>query len=200
MDNTVRKTGARTRWEWFREKAQTRRAEWWLGAYSFFETVILPFPTDPFLALMVLVNRSRAVWLTLWTTLTSFAGSVFLYAVTVFFYTALVQPLVAAFGMEGIVNGVSAQVSAYTFGAVLFGAFSPLPYTPVVIAAGLLRVDFIPFALGAFLGRFVRYALVTALTLLFGIELLKRVGKAATILTIVALATGLFFFAVRAFF
>lgn len=185
-------------WKWFQEKATTKNAEWWLGTYSFFETVILPFPTDPFLALLVLANRHRAVWLTALTTLTSFAGSLFLFAATVFFYTTLVEPLVNAFGMQAFVTSASATVAAYTFAAVFFGAFSPLPYTPVVIAAGLLQVNVIPFALGAFLGRAVRYTLVTTLTLLFGITLLKRIGKVATILTVIALAGAALYFAFTA--
>jgi len=186
-----------TRWEWFQEKAKSKHAEWWLGTYSFFETVILPFPTDPFLAVMVLVNRSRALWLTFWTTLTSFLGSVFLYGVTVFFYHFLVEPLVVTFGMESIVAQVSAQVSSYTFVTVLFGAFSPFPYTPVVIAAGLLRVDFIAFCFGAFLGRALRYTLVSVLTLFFGVTLLKRVGRIATVATVVLVAIAALYFLIQ---
>lgn len=182
-------------WKWFQEKAATRNAEWWLGTYSFFETVILPFPTDPFLALLVLANRHRAVWLTVLTTLTSLAGSLFLFASTVLFYTTLVEPLVHAFGMQSFITSASAAVAAYTFAAVFFGAFSPLPYTPVVIAAGLLQVDIIPFTLGAFLGRAVRYTLVTVLTLLFGMTLLKRIGKVATILTALAVVGAALYFA-----
>lgn len=186
-----------SRWEWFRKKAQTKHAEYWLGLYSFFETVILPFPTDPFLALMVLANRTRVVWLTFWTTITSLAGSVFLYGVTVFFFSTLVEPLVAVFGMEGLVEAAADQVNTYTFIAVLAGAFSPFPYTPVVIAAGLFQVNFITLALGAFLGRLARYTLVSAVTLFLGITFLKRAGRIATILTALAIVFGALYFFVQ---
>ena len=134
------------------------------------------------------------MYLTFLTTVTSLAGSLFLFGATALFYTTLVEPLVHAFGMQGFVTSASSAVATYTFTAMFLGAFSPFPYTPVVIAAGLLRVDLIPFALGAFFGRAVRYALITALTLLFGITLLKRIGKIATILTaIVVVGAALYF-------
>ena len=171
------------RWEWFRERAQTRHARMWLGVYSFFETIIIPFPTDPFLAIMVHADRARAVWLTVWTTLTSTLAAAVGYALAYLAFNILVAPFAAQLGIEGDIARAAESVNQFTFFATFIGAFTPIPFTPVIFAAGFLKVNFFSFVLAAFVGRGIRYALVTLVTLFFGIAVLSRLSKLTTQLT-----------------
>lgn len=164
-------------WEWIEERARHPRAVWWLGWYSFLETVLLPVPTDIFLAIMVLANRARAAFLTLVTTVTSIAGAAIGYWVAAFFFTLVAAPLISFFGMEDAVLGAAETLQGYTFIAIFLGAFTPFPYTPVVFAAGFLRVDFVAFIAASIAGRSIRYAIVALLTLVFGSAVLAHLSK-----------------------
>lgn len=170
--------------EWFRKKSQTKAAEWWLAVYSFFESVVLPFPTDVFLSLMVLANRTKAIRLVVITTLSGVFGAVVLYVSTILFYNVLLEPFVIRFGIEGAIAAASDSIQEFTFIATFIGAFTPIPYTPVILAAGLLRADFFAFVLASLAGRGLRYAIVAAVTYFFGAEVLPRLTRFMSVATI----------------
>lgn len=180
--------------EWFRGKAQTPHARAWLGTYSFLEALILPFPTDVFLALLVYADRKRAVWLTTLTTLTSVLGAMAGYGLAFFFYDIAVAPLASHIGLAQVLE-IAEHLDSVAFIAVFLGALTPFPFTPVVFAAGLLHVNFFTLILASFFGRAIRYSLVTIITLFFGVTVLPRFGRIATTFTIVlcAIAAALLF-------
>lgn len=192
----VIQAGTAERWEWFKERAQTRHARMWLGAYSFFETILIPFPTDPFLAIMVHADRARAVWLTVWTTLTSLIAAAAGYVLALLAFNIFVAPLAASLGIENQIAHASESINQFTFLATFLGAFSPIPFTPVIYAAGFLNVNFFSFILGALVGRGIRYALVTLITIFFGMTVLSRIGRLSTqatiILVVIAIIAGVF--------
>lgn len=184
------------RWEWFSQKAQTPHAEVWLATYSFFESILLPFPTDPFLAVMVYANKRRWVWLAVITTLSSVAGAVVGYIVAYFLYSTLGAPLADLLGVTEQIQSLSQTLRDYTFSATFIGAFTPIPYTPVILAAGFLKANFFLFILASILARGLRYGLVAVLTYVFGVSIVPRLGKWAntiTILGIVVLCFALLF-------
>lgn len=175
---------ASRRWEWFKEKATTKSAYWWLGAYSFFETILIPFPTDVFLAVMVHTNRARAVWVTVWTTLTSLAAAIVGYAIAYGAYETLGQPLAAQLGIADQVVEVARTFDTYTFAATFIGAFSPIPFAPIILAAGLLKANVVVFIVATVLGRGLRFSIVSFITVFFGVSVLPRLGKIALQATI----------------
>lgn len=177
-------TRAADRWRWFKDKAHTKRAYWWLGAYSFFETILIPFPVDPFLAVMVHANRARVVWVTLWTTLTSLAAAVVGYLIAYSAYETLGHPLAVHLGVADDVTRLASSLDTYTFLATFIGAFSPIPFTPIILAAGLLKADFVVFVVATFVGRGLRFAVVSFVTVLFGVAVLPRLSAFALRVTI----------------
>lgn len=191
----------RDSWSWFKQKSQTRSALWWLAGYSFFESVILPFPTDVFLALMILADRTRTVHLVAVTTLAGVAGAVALYALVRLAYTPLIDPILVWLNAGSAIEHAAASVSGYAFAAVFLGALTPIPYTPVVIAAGILGVDLATLVFASIAGRGIRYAAVAFITRLFGLATLSRLERYAAFITVVlALAlVAAFFFVVNAY-
>jgi membrane protein YqaA with SNARE-associated domain len=173
----VIRASSHARWEWFKEKAQTAYARRWLGAYSFFESLILPFPTDVFLAMMVHADRRRAVHLTILTTLTSVLGAVVAYFIAYFFYTSFGEPIALYLGIADEVVRIAETLNHYAFVATFIGAFTPIPYTPVILAAGILRADFFAFLVASLLGRGLRYSLVSICTVFFGVSLLPVIEQ-----------------------
>lgn len=178
------------RWGWFQEKAQTRHAEAWLGTYSFLESLILPFPTDPFLAVMVYANKNRWVWLAFFTTVTSLLGAIVGYTAAYFLYDILAAPLASLLGITNQVQSLSNTLSNYTFAATFVGAFTPVPYTPVILAAGFFKANFFLFLLASLLGRGIRYSLVGVFVHFFGVSIVPKLGKWANIITLGAIVLG----------
>ncbi|XKT74602.1 MAG: YqaA family protein [Patescibacteria group bacterium UBA2163] len=181
----------RDSWEWFRRLAQKKVAVWWLGVYSFFESVILPVPTDIFLALLVLANPRRVPYLVFVAVTTSVIGAAALYVAIIAMYDTVFAPLIAMLGWSEALAHAQIALAGYAFVGVFVGAFSPIPYTPVILAAGILRVDFFVFILASIIGRTLRYGIVATITHMFGIAVLPRLGRIATRTTIVtALMSG----------
>lgn len=182
----------RDSWQWFRRVAQKKAAVWWLGIYSFFESVILPVPTDIFLALLVLANPRRVPYLVFVTVVSSILGAAVLYLAIIAMYDIVFAPLIALLGWGEALAHAEVALAGYAFVGIFLGAFSPIPYTPVILAAGILRVDFFVFILASIVGRTLRYGIVAVITHLFGVAVLPRLGRIATRATIItALMSGI---------
>ena len=174
------------RWAWFEEKSQTRKAEVWLGAYSLMETILLPFPVDPFLAVMIHTNRMRWLRILLVALIPSLIGSIIGYFIAFFSYDLLAQPIVLLLGIEKDVEILSQTFNNYVFVTTLIGAFTPIPYTPIIFAAGFLKVNFFTFFAASVLGRTIRFGIVTGITYFYGVSILPRLGKWASTVTFTA--------------
>jgi membrane protein YqaA with SNARE-associated domain len=47
---------------WFEPKADTKAAKIWLFVISFTESFIFPIPVDPFMAIVILVQRKKWIY------------------------------------------------------------------------------------------------------------------------------------------
>lgn len=189
-----------SRWEWFKQKMQTRHARRWLALYAFFESVILPVPTDIFLALMVFANKRSAIQLAVLTTAASIAGAVVLYFMTLFFDQFIFQSLVASFGFESDIQHAAQALQRVAFIAMFIAAFSPIPYTPAIIAAGLLGMNFFVFLFASILGRGLRYGLVSFAVYVFGASIVPNIQKTSIVITSVITAIVIVLWFVFQFF
>jgi membrane protein YqaA with SNARE-associated domain len=188
-----------TKGEWFRRKAQSKYAWWWLGLFSFLESspLLLP-PTDIFLAPMVFFDRRRALLLVLYTTVTSTLGGIAAYAAAALSFE-LLEPLIVSTGMAEDIVAAGQQLNAYTFLATFIGALTPIPYTPIAFAAGFLKVNLFSFIIATLLGRAVRYAAVSFIVVIFGMAILPRLGKFATRITLIITVIALLIIALVAY-
>lgn len=172
------------RWAWFEEKAQTKQAEKWLGVYSFFETFLFfLFPVDPFLAVMVYANKTKWVRMFLITTFSSVISAIIVYFIA-YFSIELLTPFVHFLGIEKEIETISNNIEGYVFITTLIGAFTPIPYTPVVITAGFLKVNFFAFFFASLIGRGARFGLVAVVTYIFGVSVVPRLGRWANLITV----------------
>ncbi len=140
---------------------------WVLGAISFVDSAVaFPGPVDPFLAAYIMANRSKA-WLGYAVaTLASVLGGVMLYLFAVFF----TEQLLATLSPESTktFNDLVQHFDQGTFMLSFLGAFTPIPYGFVVIAAGILKGNIFMLILGSLLGRGIRFGVVAYLTYRFG--------------------------------
>jgi membrane protein YqaA with SNARE-associated domain len=149
---------------------------WILAAITFVDSALaFPGPIDPFLAAYIMANRTKAWLAFVVTTVTSVLGGVMLYLFAAFFTEQLLLMLsperAAAF------NQVVLSFDQGAFMLALLGAFTPIPYGLVAIAAGALKGSLLMFILGSLIGRGLRFGLVAYLTYFLGeraIDLARR--------------------------
>lgn len=168
---------------------------WVLGAISFVDSALaFPGPIDPFLAAYIVANRSKA-WLALFVSVaTSVLGGVMLYVFAAFFTDQLLSLL----SPESF-SAFSQMVATFdqgTFMVAFLGAFTPIPYGIVAVAAGVLKGSLLMFIIGSTLGRTLRFGVVAYLTYRFGEKALALATRHLTLASIISIvaAVGYFFF------
>jgi membrane protein YqaA with SNARE-associated domain len=162
---------------------------WVLGAISFVDSALaFPGPIDPFLAAYIVANRSRA-WLALIVSVaTSVIGGVMLYIFAAYFTDQLLSLL----SPESF-STFSQMVATFdqgTFMLTFLGAFTPIPYGIVAVAAGVLKGSLVMFILGSTLGRTLRFGLVAYLTYRFGEKALILAKRNLTLASAVVIVAG----------
>jgi membrane protein YqaA with SNARE-associated domain len=159
---------------------------WVLGAISFVDSALaFPGPVDPFLAAYIMANRTRAVLGFIVATAASVLGGVFLYLFASFF----TDQLLALLSPESLIafNDIVKHFDQGTFMLTFLGAFTPIPYGFIVIAAGVLKGNIFMFIAGSLLGRALRYGVVAYLTHTFGNRALDIAKKHLKVISISAL-------------
>lgn len=166
---------------------RSRFGLWVLGAISFVDSAVaFPGPVDPFLAAYIMANRTK-VWLGyIVATASSVLGGVMLYLFATFF----TDQLLGLLSPEATVsfNDMIQHFDRGTFMLSLLGAFTPIPYGFVVIAAGVLKGNIFMFILGSLIGRGLRFGVVAYLTHAFGERALDIAKKYLKTLSIAAVA------------
>jgi membrane protein YqaA with SNARE-associated domain len=174
--------------------ARHRHAPRYLALLSVSESVVFPVPPDVMLAPMALA-RPRAWWrLALLCTVASVLGGLLGYALGHFALEAI-WPWVLRMGWDDTFAEVQALFDRYGFWIVFVAAFTPIPYKVFTIASGATGIAFLPFVLGSFIGRGIRFFLVAGL-IAWGGERLERglrryieiLGWAVAILVLLAVA------------
>ncbi len=157
-----------------------------LALNAFIESFFLVPPPDILLIAMDLAKPERALYYATICTIFSALGGVMGY-------------LIGLWGGRPVFNflfrnkheqfdNVEKLYSKYGAVAVFFSAFTPIPYKIFTIASGILNMNFPQFLIASFIGRGLRFYLVSIVLMLFG-ETIKQyielVIIAVTILIIV---------------
>lgn len=174
--------------------ARHRHAPRYLALLSVAESVIFPIPPDVMLAPMALA-RPRAWWrLAALCTVGSVLGGLLGYALGHFALEAI-WPWMLKMGWDDTFAQVQALFARHGFWIVFVAAFTPIPYKVFTIASGATGIAFLPFVLGSFIGRGIRFFLVAGL-IAWGGERLERglrryveiLGWAVALVVLVAVA------------
>lgn len=164
---------------------RSRFGAWALAAISFAESSLLvPIITDPFMVAYMLANKGRGVRAVVVTTAASVVGGVAAYFMAYGFFELVAgQFLVGKFHTD--FAATETQMREGTFVATLVGAFTPLPYTIVAYAAGVLKANLWIFIAGSIIGRSARYALVGWFTYRFGERALAAARKRILLVSLI---------------
>ncbi len=161
----------------------------YLYGLSFIESFIFPIPPDVLLAPIALTRKYNWVRLAFFTTLYSVFGGIVGYIIGSFlFEVEILNNIVSEenfFEAKKLFNN-------HGFLIIFLAGFTPLPYKVFTITAGYMSIAIIPFFIASFIGRGLRFFLVSAIFYFFGLDRANRlknyfeyIGYAATILLII---------------
>jgi len=182
-------------YDWVMVLAGKRHAIWGLAAVSFAESSFFPIPPDVMLIPMVLANRRRAWRIAGVCTLASALGGLFGYAIGLWLFDAVGQPLLELYGSEDKFISFQSYYNEWGAWIVAAGGFTPLPYKVITIASGLTKLDLGIFFLASVLSRGLRFYIEAALLWRFGepvrafIE--RHMGKLAMLFFVVLIGAFL---------
>lgn len=168
---------------------------WGLAAISFIESALpAPLITDPFLLAYILARREDTLRAVLVTTASSVAGGVAGYFIAVGFFEVVVTPFLSSDALSEI-YAISERFEEGSFLLSLTGAVTPLPYTFVAIAAGVVQANLILFILGSTLGRLFRYGFEGWVMYRFGTQALAIIRRQIVLTTLIlTVLVGLYIF------
>lgn len=153
------------------------KAPAFLAGMSFAESIFWPIPVDVMLAPMALKKRQKAWYFAGLATVASVLGAVVGYALGLWAFEPLVEPLIQAVGYQHHFDSVQLWFKEYGIWIVFVAGFSPIPYKVITICAGLLSMAFIPFVIISLIARGMRFYLVAALMVWGGEAMEKKLKQ-----------------------
>ena len=172
-------------YDWVLSLADRRYAGALLFLIAFAESSFFPVPPDVLLIALALGAPGRALGFAAICTAGSVAGGALGYALGLYFYELVGQPIIEIYGAQGAYLEVQALYREWDAVAIFVAGFTPLPYKVFTIAAGAFRIDFPTFLLVSAVSRGARFLLVSALIYRFGPGIKKLIDRYFSWLTVV---------------
>lgn len=174
--------------QWSRHKY----AAYWLALVSFTESCCFVIPPDVMLAPMTLAKPNRAWFYAGLTTVASVLGALLGYVIGMYAFQ-IVGPWIISLGYQEAYITVEQWFSRWGFWAIFLAGFTPIPFKLFTIAAGVASMALMPFILGSFISRGLRYFLVAGLMWWGGERLeahlhtwIDRIGWATMTIVVIA--------------
>ncbi len=135
---------------------------------SFSESVFAPIIIDPFLIAMIATKRERWIRYTVNAIVFSILGGLVGYLLGLLFFDYIGVWIIDAYGLTNYFVSIQDDINQSAFAFILLGAFTPVPYKLVAIAAGLVQVNLATFIVASIIGRVLRLGLVGVATYYVG--------------------------------
>ena len=155
-------------YDWTMSLAATRHAERALFGVSFVESSAFPIPPDVLLIPMVIAKPLKWLRLATLCTVASVLGAFLGYAIGMFLYEQIGQPILAFYGKEDAFGQIADWYNTWGGWGVLFAAVTPFPYKVLTIFSGATGLNFVVFTVVSIIGRAARFFLVAWLLRMYG--------------------------------
>ncbi|MDR1910389.1 MAG: DedA family protein [Holosporales bacterium] len=155
-------------YDWVMRQAQRPDALWILCVVSFAESSFFPIPPDPFLLLMALSSRSRALIYGVLCTLSSVVGGILGYYIGYALFEAIGMKILTTYQYVDAFQTLIQHFQEWAFWAITLKGLTPIPYKIVTIASGVAHVDFLTFMMASILARGMRFMTISILCWYFG--------------------------------
>jgi membrane protein YqaA with SNARE-associated domain len=171
-----------------------KNAETFLYIMAIIESIFWPIPVDIMLAPMSLTNRQKAWRYALGTTFFSVLGGAIGYYIGHALYEPVVVPFIEFMGYQNKMEVAQSWFTEWGIMVIFIASFTPIPFKIFTITAGIMSMVFWPFILTAFIGRGMRFFLVSGLMVLGGEKMEAKLSKYIDLLgwIVIALAIALY--------
>ena len=154
--------------------ANTKNSEKYLYFVSFIESFIFPVPPDVLLAPIALTKKIHWLKIAIYTTFYSVLGGIVGYIIGIYLYEiTFFQKIIN----EKIFLEAKNLFLEHGFMIIFIAGFTPIPYKVFTITAGYMSIAFIPFVLASFIGRGLRFIIISGLFYYFGLKLANKLKK-----------------------
>ncbi|NKB44922.1 MAG: DedA family protein [Alphaproteobacteria bacterium] len=173
-------------YDWTLSLAGRKNALTLLAIVAFVESSVFPIPPDVLILPMILAAREKAWKIAAVATVASVLGGLAGYAIGLFLFETLGQPLISFYGYAEDFSQF--QTLYQDWGAwIVFGAgLTPFPFKVITIASGAVALDPVVFVLAAILARGLRFYVEAALLWKYGPPIKSFVEKRLGLVTLIA--------------
>jgi len=148
---------------------------WGAFVAAFADSALLGMPVDAIVATYVYQDRKRFLFYVVMASLGSALGSIPLYIIGYLGGEKVLRKRIS----EERFQKIHQSFDQHEFWALMFPGMlpPPMPFKIFVLGAAVFEMRFGHFLSAIFLGRFVRFLLLSGLTLYFGPQIVQLVGK-----------------------
>lgn len=140
----------------------------WLFVISFVESSFFPIPPDIMLIPMILATPKKAWKIAGVCTLASILGAYLGYAIGLFFFQLIAEPLLTFYGYLDKFNEFKDLYAEYGAWIVFGAGITPFPYKIITIASGVVHLNLAVFTVASILARGLRFFLIAWLLKVYG--------------------------------
>jgi membrane protein YqaA with SNARE-associated domain len=134
---------------------------------------------------MVLAERLKAWWYATVATVGSVIGGVAGYAIGLFLFEVIGQPILRLYGYAGRFQEFSELFNTWGVWILIIKGMTPFPYKVLTILAGATRMDLFAFIAASIVARAMRFYLVAALFYWYGAPIREFVERRLSLVTTV---------------
>lgn len=164
-------------WQWFVRHAESKHALAWLGLIAFCDTIFLPIAPEIFMVALMLAHPKRWKAYLAVALLASTAGAIVGYSIAFFLFTQVGPFLLRTEAVQHAFVAAQQLFGAHVFITMLTTSFTPIPDKVFIYAAGFLKVNFLLFIAGHFVGRGARMAALLYFTGRYGKHVVDIVDR-----------------------
>lgn len=172
--------------------AEHKHALWWLAFVSFIESSVFPIPPDIMMIPMILARPNKAWLIALVALLASVAGGILGYAIGMFAFETVGEPILQNLGKADSMAAFSEKFNDMGFWAVLVAGITPFPYKVITIMSGWTGMPFLTFLATSVLARGLRFFIIAAILRKYGAParafIEKRLGLMFSLFVVVLFA------------
>ncbi len=148
----------------------------------FLEGIILPFPIDPYIAILVMEKKHKWLKIVLIALTINMFAAFCTYMIGKYFYInyleSMIQKMSYGTSFQSLLNSYAKNGNYYF--VTIFAAFSPFPFKIVSLVNGFVAINLLGFLFVASITRFVRFGMVGFLTYKLehkASKLIKKIDK-----------------------
>jgi len=175
----------RRMYDWTVGWADKKSSDYALFGIAFIESSFFPIPPDVLLIPLVASQPKKWWKKALICTAGSVCGAFLGYAIGYLFYETAGLAIINFYDLHGAVKIVGEKFAENAFLSIFAGAFTPIPYKAITIAAGIFKISILAFLIGSITGRGLRFFMVALALRLFGEKIRTIIEKYFNMLSII---------------